>query len=140
MILVSACLMGENCKYSGSNNRNEDVISFLEDKEYLCVCPEVFGGLKTPRPPAEIIGDRVVDQTGKDVTKEFHLGAEKTLSLAKEHDIDFCILKANSPSCGFGAIYDGTFSGKKINGNGVTVDLLLKNGFKVVSEKNIKKD
>lgn len=132
--------MGENCKYSGGNNRNEDVISFLQGKEYLCVCPEVFGGLQTPRPPAEILGNRVVNREGKDVTKEFLLGAEKTLSLALEHSAELCILKANSPSCGYGMIYDGSFSGNKVEGNGVTVNLLLKHGFKVISEKNLKKD
>lgn len=140
MILVSACLMGENCKYSGGNNRNEDVISFLKGKEYLCICPEEFGGLQTPRPPAEIIGDRVLDKEGKDVTKAFYLGAEKTLALALEHHAECCILKANSPSCGCGTIYDGTFSGKKVKGNGITADLLLKHGFKVISEKKLKKD
>ena len=140
MIFVSACLLGENCKYSGGNNRNEAVISFLNDKEYLAVCPERAGGLPSPRPPAEIRNDRVIDKEGKDVTAEFLLGAEKTLALAKKHRPELCILKANSPSCGCGEIYDGTFSGRKISGNGKTVDLLLKNGFSVITEKKIKKD
>ena len=140
MIFVSACLLGENCKYSGGNNRNETVISFLNDKEYLAVCPERAGGLPAPRPPAEIRDGRVIDKEGKDVTAEFLLGAEKTLALAKKHRPELCILKANSPSCGCGEIYDGTFSGRKISGNGKTVDLLLKNGFSVITEKQIKKD
>ena len=140
MIFVSACLLGENCKYSGGNNRNEAVISFLNDKEYLAVCPERAGGLPSPRPPAEIRDGRVIDKEGKDVTAEFLLGAEKTLALAKKHRPELCILKANSPSCGCGEIYDGTFSGRKISGNGKTVDLLLKNGFSVITEKQIKKD
>ena len=140
MIFVSACLLGENCKYSGGNNRNEAVISFLNDKEYLAVCPERAGGLPAPRPPAEIRDGRVIDKEGKDVTAEFLLGAEKTLALAKKHRPELCILKANSPSCGCGEIYDGTFSGRKISGNGKTVDLLLKNGFSVITEKKIKKD
>ena len=140
MIFVSACLLGENCKYSGGNNRNEAVISFLNDKEYLAVCPERAGGLPAPRPPAEIRDGRVIDKEGKDVTAEFLLGAEKTLALAKKHRPELCILKANSPSCGCGEIYDGTFSGRKITGNGKTVDLLLKNGFSVITEKQIKKD
>ena len=140
MIFVSACLLGENCKYSGGNNRNETVISFLNDKEYLAVCPERAGGLPAPRPLAEIRDGRVIDKEGKDVTAEFLLGAEKTLALAKKHRPELCILKANSPSCGCGEIYDGTFSGRKISGNGKTVELLLKNGFSVITEKQIKKD
>lgn len=140
MIFVSACLLGENCKYSGGNNRNEAVISFLKEKEFIAVCPERAGGLPAPRPPAEIRDGRVVDKEGKDVTAEFLLGAEKTLALAKKHHPELCILKANSPSCGCGEIYDGTFSGRKISGNGKTTELLLKNGFSVITEKQIKKD
>ena len=140
MIFVSACLLGENCKYSGGNNRNEAVISFLNDKEYLAVCPERAGGLPAPRPLAEIRDGRVIDKEGKDVTAEFLLGAKKTLALAKKHHPELCILKANSPSCGCGEIYDGTFSGRKISGNGKTTELLLKNGFSVITEKQIKKD
>ena len=140
MIFVSDCLLGENCKYSGGNNRNEAVISFLEEKEFIAVCPERAGGLPAPRPPAEIRDGRVVDKEGKDVTAEFLLGAKKTLALAKKHHPELCILKANSPSCGCGEIYDGTFSGRKISGNGKTTELLLKNGFSVITEKQIKKD
>lgn len=139
MIFVSACLLGENCKYSGGNNRNKDVLAYVEGKEYIAVCPECAGGLSAPRPPAEIIGDRVIDKEGKDVTDEFLLGAKKTLTLAKKHHPKLCILKANSPSCGCGQIYDGTFSGRKIPGNGKTTELLLENGFTVISEKQIKR-
>lgn len=138
MIFVSACLLGENCKYSGGNNRDEDVISFLKGKEYVAVCPECAGGLPTPRPPAEISGDSVIDREGNDVTKEFLLGAKETLALAMEHQPELCIFKANSPSCGSGEIYDGTFSAKKVKGNGKTTELLLQNGFSVISEKSLK--
>lgn len=138
MILVSGCLLGENCKYNGGNNRNEDVISFLSDKKYITVCPEAFGGLPCPRPPAEIVGNEVMDKNGRNVTKEFHIGAEKTLQLAKEHGAELCILKANSPSCGCGMIYDGTFGGVKIPGNGITAALLLAKGFRVLSEEDIR--
>ena len=140
MFFVSACLMGENCKYSGGNNLNEDVVAFLDGKEYILVCPEVAGGLKCPRSPAERCGERVIDQDGVDVTDAFLKGAKMTLDLALEHKPELCILKANSPSCGYGTIYDGTFSGNKVLGNGVTVDLLLNHGFKVISEKSLKKD
>ena len=140
MIFVSACLLGENCKYSGGNNRDENVLSFLEGKEYLTVCPEVFGGLTIPRPPAEIICDVVMDREGNDVSDAFKKGAEKTLALALKHQPELCLLKANSPSCGSGMIYDGSFSGKKIPGDGVTTSLLKAHGFSVLSEKDLKKD
>lgn len=140
MIIVSACLLGENCKYSGGNNYNEEVIRYLEGKTYLPVCPEVAGGLSSPRPPAEIQNGRVVDKEGKDLTAAFLKGAEVTLSLAKKHAASLCILKANSPSCGCGKIYDGAFSGKRIPGNGKTASLLLKNGFPVITEEDLKRD
>ena len=140
MIIVSACLLGENCKYSGGNNYNEDVIRYLEGKTYLPICPEIAGGLLTPRPPAEIQSGRVVDKEGTDVTAAFLKGAEITLSLAQKHAASLCILKANSPSCGCGRIYDGAFSGKGIPGNGKTASLLLKNGFQVITEEDLKRD
>lgn len=140
MILVSACLLGENCKYSGGNNYNDDVIRYLKGKEFLPVCPEMDGGLKSPRAPAEIQNGRVVDEEGKDVTEAFLNGAKITLYLAKEHQAELCILKANSPSCGCGTIYDGTFSHKQIPGNGITASLLLENGFSVTTEEDLKRD
>ena len=140
MIIVSACLLGENCKYSGGNNYNEDVIRYLAGKDYLPVCPEIAGGLSSPRPPAEIINRRVVDKEGKDITSAFLKGAETTLSLAKRHKASLCILKANSPSCGCGKIYDGSFCGKKIPGNGLTAAILLENGFEIITEEDLKRD
>ena len=137
MILVSACLLGENCKYNGENNCNEIVLAYLKEKDYLPICPERAGGLPSPRPPAELQHGRVVDKEGKDVTEAFLRGAEKTLALAKKHRPELCLLKANSPSCGCGKIYDGTFSGRKIQGNGVTAELLLQNGFSVITEKDL---
>lgn len=138
MILVSACLLGENCKYSGGNNYNEEVIRYLKDKEYLAVCPETAGGLKSPRPPAEIQNGLVVDKEGTDVTEAFLKGAEIVLNLANKHNAELCVLKANSPSCGCGMIYDGTFTGKRIPGNGKTAALLLENGFAVRTEEGLK--
>lgn len=140
MIMVSACLLGENCKYSGGNNYCGEIAAFLKDREYLAICPELAGGLKSPRPPAEIRGDRVIDREGNDVTEAFCRGAEKILALAKENQPELIILKANSPSCGVGTVYDGTFSNKKISGNGLTAALLLQNGFKVVTEEGRKGD
>ena len=131
MIIVSACLLGENCKYSGGNNKSENVIKYLEDKEYILVCPEQLGGLSTPRNPSEIITygnkdgndvlsgcTKVLSNKGIDVTKNFIQGAEETLKIAKEHNAKTAILKAGSPSCGYKKIYDGTFLGNKIQGMG----------------------
>lgn len=132
MIIVSACLLGENCKYSGGNNKSENVIKYLEDKEYILVCPEQLGGLSTPRNPSEIITygnkdgndvlsgcTKVLSNKGIDVTKNFIQGAEETLKIAKEHNAKTAILKAGSPSCGYKKIYDGSFLGNKIQGMGV---------------------
>lgn len=139
MIIVSACLCGVDCKYNGGNNKNEKVIEFLKDKEYKMICPEEMGGLPTPRVPSEEVFAldgtmRVMSKEGKDVTVEFLKGAELSLKVAKECDVELAILKARSPSCGKGVIYDGTFSGTLTEGNGVTADLFIKNGIRVLSE------
>ena len=147
MILVSACLLGINCKYNGDNNKNEKVEEYLKDKQFILVCPEQLGGLTTPREPSEIIeldGNGVID--GKtsvinnkrlDVTKEFKKGAVKALKIANLYQCKKAILKEGSPSCGSSLIYDGTFTGKKISGVGVTTALLRKNGIEVISENDL---
>lgn len=147
MILVSACLLGINCKYNGDNNKNEKIEKYLKDKKYVLVCPEQLGGLSTPRDPAEIVrldGTDVID--GKtsvinnkrlDVTKKFKNGALETLKIAKLYNCKKAILKDGSPSCGSSCIYDGTFTGKKKQGMGVTTAILTKNGIEVVSENDI---
>lgn len=136
-ILVSACLLGTNCKYSGGNNYNEKVIEYIKDKEVIPVCPEIMGGLSTPRPPSERIEDKVLNNQGIDVTNEYTKGALETLKLAKLFNVQKALLKAKSPSCGKGKIYDGTFNGVLTNGNGVTVDLLEKNGIEVITEQDL---
>ncbi len=124
MYIVSGCLLGHNCKYNGGNNRNEDVIDFCRGHSYCVVCPETEGGLPMPRPPAEYADGRVIDKEGRDVTKAFERGAEISLERAiREAEklgepIDGAILKANSPSCGSGQIYDGTFTGTLTAGYG----------------------
>ena len=110
-ILVSACLLGTNCKYNGNNNLNEKVLEYIKDKEVIPVCPEIMGGLSTPRPPSEIIGNKVFNNQNQDVTKEYEKGAEETLKLAKLFNVKKALLKAKSPSCGKDKIYDGTFKG-----------------------------
>ena len=136
-ILVSACLLGVNCQYNGESDFTRELLDFLKDRgEFIAICPEVLGGLTIPRDGAEIIGDKVKTVKGNDVTKEFLAGAEKVLKFAKENNVDFAILKAKSPSCGVGMIYDGTFSRKLIEGYGITAALLKKNKIKVLTEKD----
>ena len=136
-ILVSACLLGVDCKYSGGNNSNEKVLEYIKDYEVIPVCPEIMGGLSTPRPPSERIGDKVLNNQGIDVTNEYTKGTLETLKLAKLFNVKKALLKAKSPSCGKGKIYDGTFNGILINGNGVTVDLLESNGISVITEQDL---
>lgn len=143
MILVSACLVGLNCKYNGENNFNQEIFDMVKSGEAIFVCPEQLGGLSTPRIPAEIKyidGKKcVITKDGRDVTKEYEKGAKETLKLMKELGINKAILKANSPSCGCGSIYDGAFSGTKIDGNGITTQFLLDNGIEVITEEELKK-
>lgn len=138
MYIVSACLLGDNVKYNGGNNYTEAVKDFLKDKEYFAVCPEVRGGLNVPRHPCERLGERVVNKAGEDVTKAFFKGAEACLEdILKKWDIDEiegAILKYRSPSCGSGIIYDGTFTGVKVEGDGVFSELLKSKGIRVLSE------
>ena len=136
-ILVSACLLGVDCKYSGGNNYNEKVIEYIKDKEVIPVCPEILGGLSTPRPPSERIGSKVINNQNIDVTKEYTKGAQQALLLAKLFNVKKALLKAKSPSCGKGSIYDGTFSSVLIEGNGVTTDLLEANGITVITEQDL---
>lgn len=129
-LLVSACLLGENCKYSGGNNYSPAVEALKEHFELIPVCPEQLGGLPTPRVPSERVGDRVLNREGTDVTDAFRLGAEKALEIALAHGVRRAVLQERSPSCGSGMIYDGTFSGKLIPGQGVTAELLRENGIR----------
>ena len=136
-VLVSGCLVGENCRYKGDNCYNERVMEFLKDKQVVVVCPEQLGGLPTPRKPSERVGDKVINSSKSDVTKEYLTGAQKTLEIAQKEKVDLCLLKAKSPSCGHGRIYDGSFSGTLINGDGVTAELMIINGFKVITEEDV---
>ena len=135
-VLVSSCLLGKNCKYNGGNNNCDDLKKLIDKYNLIEICPEVLGGLPTPRYPSEIVSNKVMNKIGEDVTKQFILGANIVLNIAKEYNVKYAILKANSPSCGFGCIYDGTFSGKFKKGNGVTADLLYKNGVVILNENN----
>lgn len=138
-LIVSACLLGENCKYNGGNNKNDAVINLQKDFDVVAVCPECFGGLKIPRLPNEIIDGRAISKDGKDFTAEYLKGARKTLYVAEECGAQYAVLKERSPSCGKGVIYDGTFSGSLTDGNGITADLLIKSGIMVFGESEIDK-
>lgn len=138
-LIVSACLLGENCKYNGGNNKNEGVIGLREYFDLVAVCPECFGGLKIPRVPNEIIGGRAISKNGEDLTAEYLKGARKTLYIAEECGAACAVLKERSPSCGKGVIYDGSFSGALTEGNGITADLLMKSGITVYGESEIHK-
>ena len=136
-ILVSKCLLGHPCRYDGKDNKCPAVTELLSKHEAVPVCPEQLGGLPTPRPPSEINGDRVVTKTGVDVTAKFALGGQKALQIARESGVCACILKARSPSCGCGRVYDGSFSHTLRDGDGVTASLLKQNGYSVFTEEDV---
>lgn len=136
-ILCSACLLGIKCRYDGKSKPNSKVLKMAKDKLLIPVCPEQLGGLSTPREPSEQIENKVVTKSGKDVTYNFVQGAREVLGLAKLLKVKKVILKQRSPSCGCGQIYDGTFSGTVIEGDGITAKLLKKNGIKVSSEEDL---
>lgn len=144
MYLVSSCLAGFNCRYDGKNSENKVIVELINKGEAIAVCPEQVGGLPTPRESCEIFIDesghkKVIRKTGEDFTEEFLEGAKKTLAIAKAIGTKKAILKSKSPSCGCGLIYDGTFSGKLIEGNGLTAELLIENGIEVYTEDDLVK-
>ena len=134
VILVSACLLGVACRYDGKKKPNEAVISLLKKHTLIPVCPEILGGLPTPRPPAEITDGRVVNREGLDVTDAYLRGAREVLRLARLLNADGVILKDMSPSCGTDEIYDGSFTRRRTDGTGVTAALLREAGIPVFGE------
>lgn len=134
---VSACLVGKNTKYDGGNNYNKYVLEYLKDKEVVLICPEVFGGLPTPRIPSEQINDKVINSNNEDVTKQFVDGANEALKRLQQQNVNVVILKERSPSCGYKKIYDGTFSKTIIDGNGVFAKLAIENEFIIYTESDI---
>lgn len=138
-ILISACLVGENCKYNGGNNLNPQIDTLLEKYDLIPFCPEMEGGLPTPRNPSEVKGESVFMDNGKDVTENFFKGAKKALMLCLFLKIKIAVLKERSPSCGTHQIHDGSFSNKLIDGMGVTAKMLKENGIAVYSEDEIDK-
>ena len=136
-IMVSACLLGENCKYNGGNNYTPELVRLLEGHTVIPVCPEVLGGMPTPRVPAEIVNGKVMNRNGESVDEAFRKGAEKALETAKREKPDLIILQSRSPSCGVKEIYDGTFSGGKIPGQGIFAGLLKEAGFNVIDVEDL---
>lgn len=135
-ILISACLYGHAVRYDGKAKRLSDDIFEKWQKEgrLIPVCPEVAGGLPVPRAPSEITRNKVINSDGIDVTAEYTKGAEYALELADEHEIAFAVMKEGSPACGSSRIYDGSFTGTKIPGEGMAVRLLRQSGYEVFNE------
>lgn len=136
-LLVSACLLGCCCRYDGASKAHPLAKQLAEQHTLAPVCPEQLGGLPTPRPPAERRGDRVVTAAGADVTEQYRRGAEETLRLCRLLGCEAAVLKERSPSCGHGEIYDGTFSGTLVSGDGAAAELLRANGIPVYGESRI---
>lgn len=134
VLLVSACLLGEKCRYDGGDQFCAAAAALADRYELVPVCPEVLGGMPVPRTPAEIAGERVISLDGEDRTAPFRLGAERTLEIARRTGALKALLKSGSPSCGRGLIHDGSFSGKMVKGRGVTAALLEENGIAVHTE------
>ena len=136
-IMVSACLLGQNCKYNGGNNRNPELLRLLEGYTLVPVCPEVLGGLPVPRTPAEIVNGKVMNRDGEDVDAAFRRGAEKALALAEKERPRLIILQSRSPSCGVKEVYDGTFTNTLIPGRGVFAEAAKEAGFRVADAEEV---
>lgn len=137
MKICSACLLGIKCRYDGKEKINKKVLSLFHKEILIPVCPEQLGGLPTPRESAEQKGKKIVTKSGGDISENFVRGAKQVLKIAKLYGVKEAILKQRSPSCGCGQIYDGTFSGKIIEGDGITASLLKKNGIRVITEEDL---
>lgn len=136
-VAVSACLLGENCKYNGGNNYNKKLVNFVESYEIIAMCPEVLGGLAIPRSPAEIVNGLVRQKNGIPVDNEFKKGAQKALNIIKKNKIGLVILQSRSPSCGVNNVYDGSFTGKLIEGKEVFARILEENNIEVIDVEDL---
>lgn len=138
-ILVSACLLGIGCRYDGEHKADERIINLAKKYNLIPFCPEIYGGLPTPRVPSERIGDLVMMRDGTDVTDNYRRGAEEAYRICTLFNIKTAVLKEKSPSCGKGKIYDGSFSGTLVDGDGVTTEYLLSKGINVIGEGDVEK-
>lgn len=135
-VLVSSCVLGKNCKYNGGNNYNPRVMEFVKDKEVVEICPELLAGLPIPRPSAELVDGIVMGIDGKNVDKEYRYAVDMAMKKIEYLDIDLVILQSRSPTCGVNHIYDGSFTGKLIKGQGLFTQALIKAGYKVVDAED----
>lgn len=138
-LLISACLLGIPCRYDGRSVKAVDVSALREKYNLIPVCPEIYGGLPTPRTPSERQGDKTVMKDGRDVTENYLLGAKAAYDLCSELGCKKALLKEKSPSCGKGKIYDGSFTGTLTDGSGVTAEYLMARGIDVYGESEIDK-
>ena len=137
VILVSACLLGENCKYNGGNNRSERVLRYVAGHEAIPVCPEMLGGLPCPRKPVEWVGERVLTRDGDDCTEAFRLGVQRALDIIVGKQVDLAILQSRSPTCGVKQIYDGSFSGVRVDGMGALARALHARGIPLMDAEDV---
>ncbi|MCR5163800.1 MAG: DUF523 domain-containing protein [Thermoguttaceae bacterium] len=138
-ILVSACLLGRNCKYDGGNNFRQNVVDLLRGHEVVEVCPEVMAGRSIPRKPIELLNGKFIEEDGTDVDAQVQRGVQDALEIAREEKIDLAILKSRSPTCGVRQIYDGTFSHRLVDGEGAFAKVLRENGFRVLDVEDLGK-
>ena len=138
-VLVSACLLCENCKYNGGNNYNSAVAEFAKDKEVLAVCPEIMAGMGCPRTPVEIVDGVLMDRNGNNVDADMREAIEKAMEMIRKEDIQCAVLQSRSPTCGVNQIYDGSFSGKLIDGSGLFAQALKNAGYQVIDAEDIGK-
>lgn len=136
-VLISACLLGVSCRYNGSCGNPDEIQELMDYAHLVPVCPEILGGLPTPRPPAERIGEKVITCEGGDVTMQYLRGAQESLKLARLYGAQYALMKERSPSCGSGEIYDGTFTHTRVPGDGTASALLKENGIAVFGEGHI---
>lgn len=139
-VLVSACILGCNCKYNGKNNRNEAVVEYLKGKEILRICPEILANMPIPRPSAEIVNGVVMNDLGNNVDSDYKRAVALALEKIEGQRIDLVILQSRSPTCGVNNIYDGTFSGKLISGQGLFARALIAKGYHVIDAEDFKQD
>ena len=137
-ILVSACMLGENCKYNGGNNYNVDVAEFVKDKEVLSICPEMMAGMGCPRTPIEIVDGVLMDRDGNNVDTAMREAVAQAMEMIRKEGIQCAVLQSRSPTCGVNQVYDGTFSGKLISGSGIFAQALKNEGYCVIDAEDMR--
>ena len=136
-ILVSACLLSENCKYNGGNNYSAAVAEFVKDKEVLAICPEMTAGMGCPRTPIEIVDGVLMDRDGNNVDAAMRKAVEEAMELIRKEDIQCAVLQSRSPTCGVNQVYDGSFSGKLVSGSGILAQALKDAGYQTIDAEDL---